>query len=157
MAGTAVNNSVSRVWMDTTLVADGDFSTATGSNADDLGFLVEDGSEIANPEVQTEGFFVGDATTGASYTTTVRILGSTIHASVSSGFVANPPTELFLYFPNISLTRYTAIKGFCGEPFVEPASVTGKRTSWVFTFTAKGDAVSDFLTPYTAAAIVVPG
>ena len=156
MAGTAVNNSVSRVWMDTTLVTDGDFSTSTGSNADELGFLVEDGSEIANPEVQTEGFFVGDASTGASYTTTVRILGVTIHASVSSGFVANPPTELYLYLPNISLTRYSAIKGRCGEPFIEPSSVTGKRSAWVFTFTAKGDAVSDFLS-YFAAAIVEPG
>ena len=156
MAGTAVNNSVSRVWMDTTLVVNGDFSTATGSNADDLGYLAEDGAEIANPEILTEGFFVGDAATGASYTCTIRILGSSIHASVSSGFVANPPTELYLYLPNISLTRYTAIKGRCGEPFVEPASATSKRTSWVFTFTASGDAVSDFLN-YYAAAIVVPG
>ena len=160
MAGTAVTNSVSRVWMDLQATgatgAIGNFSTATGIDASDLGLLVEDGSEIANPEITTEGFFVGDAATGASYTCTVRILGSTIDTIVSNGFTANPPTHLYLFFPNISLTRFSQIRGYCGEPFIEPASTTGKRTSWAFTFTAKGDAVSDFLS-YFAATIIVPG
>lgn len=156
MAGTAVNNSSSRIWMDTTLVTDGDFSTSTGSNADDLGYLAEDGTDLSNPEVLTEEIFIGSASTGGTYSATLRVLGSTIHASVSSAFVANPPTIVYLYFPNISLTRYSAVKCVLTEPFVEPASTAGKRTSWTFTATAKGDAVSDFLN-YYAASITEPG
>ena len=156
MAGTAVNNSTSRVWMDTTLVTNGDFSTATGSNADDLGYLAEDGTDLSNPEVITEPIFIGDASTGGTYTANVRILGNAVHASVASAFVANPPTIVYLYFPNISLTRYSAVKCILTEGFVESSSSSPKRTAWTFKATAKGDAVSDFHN-YYAAAIVVPG
>jgi len=156
MAGTAVNNSTSRIWMDTTLVTDGDFSTGTGSDADDLGYMAEDGSEVGNPEVITEPIFIGDASVGATYSATIRVLGNAVHASVASAFVANPPTIVYLYFPNISLTRYSAVKCILSEGFVESASSNPKRTSWTFKATAKGDAVSDFHN-YYAAAIVVPG
>ena len=135
---------------------DGDFSTASGINATDLGYAVEDGTELGNPEVTTESFFVGDTSTGATYTATIRILGSTVDSVVSAAAVANPPTLEYLFLPNISLKRFTQVKGYCTEPFVEPASGPGKRTSWGFTFTAKGDAASDFLTHFTAT-IIVPG
>jgi len=134
----------------------GDFSTATGIDATDLGYAAEDGTDLGNPEVTTEGFFVGDASTGATYTATIRILGGTVNALVSAAAVAHPPTLEYLFLPNISLTRFTQIKGYCTEPFVEPATGPGKRTSWGFTFTAKGDAVSDFHTHYTDT-IIVPG
>lgn len=156
MAGTAVNNSVSRIWMDTTLVTDGDFSTATGSNADNLGFLADEGSDPGNPEVLTEEMFVGGASVGGTYTAQFRVLGSTIHANASAGAVANPPSDLYIYLPNISETKYSAIRCRLTEPFQEPASSENKRTAWVFGISAKGDAVVDFVTTYEGA-IVQPG
>lgn len=156
MAGSAVNNSSSRVWIATTAVTAGDFTVSTGNSAFDLGVLAEEGTEVGNAEVVVEGFFVGDASTGGTYTATVRLLGSTVVAAVTTAYVANPPTKMYLAFPNISLTRYTEVAGYCGEPSVDPASSTSKRTSWSFTFTAKGDAISDFLIPYVAGAITVP-
>ncbi len=156
MAGSAVNNSTAQAWLATTAVTAGDFSVATGNSAFDLGFLAEDGTEVGNAEVLSESFFVGDASTGATYSATIRLLGSTVVAAVTTAYVANPPTKVFLAFPNISLTRYTEVAGYCGEPSVDPASSSGNRTSWSFTFTAKGDAISDFLIPYVAGAITIP-
>ncbi len=142
MAGTAVNNSTAKAWYHSAAIAGGGL-TATGTA---LGNLVEDGTELSNPEVLTEDFFVGSASTGATFTGVLRILGTTIPAAMVTAAAANPPTEAFIFVSNISQTVYTQYKCRLSEPFQEPASATPKRTAWMVGFTAKGDAVSDFIT-----------
>ena len=142
MAGTAVNNSAALAWYHSAAIAGGGLTS--GGTA--LGSLVEDGTELNNPEILTEPFFVGEASTGASISGVLRILGTTIPAAMVTAAAANPPTEVYLFVANVSQTKYTQYKCRLTEPFQEPTSTSPKRTAWMVGFTAKGDAVSDFLT-----------
>lgn len=143
MAGSAVNNSVDRVVYHTASIADGNMTPGTT-----LGNLAVDGTDIPNPEIQTEEFFVGAASTGATMSGTIRILGTggANLTTLNTAAVANPPAIAFLFFPNVSLTKYTEIQCRLTEPFQEPSSTNPKRTAWMVGYSAKGDAVSDFLT-----------
>ena len=143
MAGTAVNNSASRVWYHTANISDGALSGATA-----VGYMAEDGTDLSNPEVLTEEIFIGSASTGATMKSVVRILGTTIPAGMTSAALANPPTIVWMFFMNISETKYTSIKYILTEPFVESASTNPKRTAWMFGLSTKGDAVTDFLNVY---------
>lgn len=143
MAGTAVNNSASRVWYHTSNITNGALSGATA-----VGYMAEDGTDLSNPEVLTEEIFIGSASTGATMSAVCRVLGATIPAAMTAAAKANPPTEVYIFFMNISETKYTSIKCILTEPFQEPASTAGKRTAWMFGLSAKGDAVSDFLNVY---------
>ena len=147
MAGTAVNNSASRVWYHTANITNGGL-TGTGTA---VGYMAEDGTDLSNPEVLTEEIFIGSASTGASMSGVLRILGTTIPAAMSTAAAANPPTVVYIFIANISLTKYTSIKCILTEPFQESASTNPKRTAWMFGYSAKGDAVTDFLNVYEQA------
>ena len=142
MASSAVNNSAAKAWYHSAAISGGGL-TAGGTA---LGNLAEDGTELPNPEILTEDFFVGSASTGATFSGVLRILGTTIPAAMVTAATANPPTEAYLFVANISQKVYTQYKCRLTEPFQEPASANPKRTAWMVGFTAKGDAVSDFIT-----------
>ena len=103
MAGSAVNNTVSKLWYALANVTDGDI-TGAGSGFE-VGYLAEDGTDLSNPEILTEDFFVGSATTGASISGVLRILGNTIpaHPRLSAIMLRSSLNAMFISGKGIML------------------------------------------------------
>jgi len=82
-------------------------TTADISTATALGVLTED-SELPDPENVTDATMLGGAEVGATLNLNLRFLGAgSALSTLQTAKDANPPTELWFYFPNRSETNVT--------------------------------------------------
>lgn len=122
-----------------------------------LGTLSED-TELPEPENVTDAFQTGEAEVGAIVDVNLRVLGSGsgVLSSIQTAKDANPPTELWFYFPNRSGTAVTRY----GPAIVKQAYALGdqsepKRQSYRVRFKVVQD-TSELAVQRVAGTVVLP-